>query len=154
MASFTDRKQLAWSIDLDVAAVRRVKSTLGVDLLAVAEAESTLLARLYTDPIFLVDLLYVLVQEQAQARGISDEDFGAGLGGESIDQAAEALLQAITDFFPRRQREVLQALLAKVDEGMERVVVRIRERVATPQLTAAIDREIDRLLPPLPASGT
>ena len=62
----------------------------------------------------LVDLLWVLVQPQAEAQNVSDEEFGRSLAGDAIDRATKAFLDALVAFFPAQKRRLLEHALAKL----------------------------------------
>jgi hypothetical protein len=114
LPSFADSRGERWTVDVNVAAIKQAKKALEFDLLdAIGKPEQ--FQRLYTDPLLLCDLLYCLCQEQAQERGISDEQFGARLAGESIERATDALVAGIADFFPNgRQRQLLKREAARL----------------------------------------
>ncbi|NJN36803.1 MAG: hypothetical protein HC794_06780 [Nitrospiraceae bacterium] len=82
--------------------------------------EGKLLERLVTDPVLLCDILFALVQPEAQAKNITDEDFGKSLGGDVLDHATSALLEELVDFFPSARRTVFRKALVKLKrlEGM------------------------------------
>ncbi len=58
------------------------------------------LGKLVSDPVRLADVLYCLVKDEADARQVSDEDFGRALAGDAITAAAEAFVEELIDFFP------------------------------------------------------
>ena len=95
---------------VDVNAVKRVKSALQVDI---TDLES--LAKVDSDPCLLVDVIYCVVRPECEARGVTDEQFGAAIGsGDVLKDASEKLIEAITDFFPDPQkRKILRAIVAK-----------------------------------------
>ncbi len=99
MKTFKDATGKDWEVVIHVAALKRVRDLAGVDLMDVAGGD--LLERLIDDPVLLVNVLYVLVKPQADARTISDEQFGAALVGGALDAAADALIRELLDFFPR-----------------------------------------------------
>src|SRR5690606_36486963 len=98
MRTFKDSEGREWAIAINVATARRVKDLAGVDLLSASDGK--LLHELADDPMLLANVLWAIVQPQAQSREVSDEQFGQALGGESIDKATTALLQELVDFFP------------------------------------------------------
>ena len=117
MKSFTDAQGRAWTVVVNVSAVKRVRDLLDVDLIDVAGGE--LLSRLADDPCLLVDVLYVLCKAEADAKGVSDEDFGKGMVGGVLDEAASALMKELLDFFPSAQRARALGKLLKVMEAQD-----------------------------------
>ena len=120
MKPFTDSAGRTWEVTVNVGAVRRVRDILGVDLMDVAGGD--LLDRLADDPVLLVDVLYVLVKPQADAKGISDEDFGRGMVGGALDEAASALMKELLDFFPSAQRARALGKMARKIEAQQAAV--------------------------------
>lgn len=113
MRSFTDSAGRAWDVVINVAAVKRVRGLLGVDLNGLITDGARPLAALLDDPCKLVDVLYVLCREQAEAAGVTDEQFGAAMGGDSLAHAADAFLEELIDFFrDPRARASLRRLIA------------------------------------------
>jgi len=115
MKTFNDSQGRMWSVVINVSAVKRVRDLLDVDLLDVANGE--LLSRLADDPCILVDVLFVLCKPEADAKSITDEDFGRGMVGGVLDEAASALMKELLDFFPSAQRaKALGKLVRKAAE--------------------------------------
>ena len=118
MHTFNDTLGRTWTVTINVDAIRRVRALLDVNLLDAIEGK--LLERLVTDPVLLCDILFALVQPEAQAKNITDEDFGKALGGDVLDHASSALLEELVDFFPSARRTVFRKALVKLKrlEGM------------------------------------
>lgn len=111
MHTFTDNSGRQWDVAVDVTTLRRIHDLLGVDLGAMTWG--ALVERL-GDPVFLVDLIYVVCKPQADEMRVSDEGFGRGLGGDAVDRATQALLQAFTGFFPAAKRRVLLSAIERI----------------------------------------
>ena len=120
MKPFTDASGRTWELTVVVSAVNRVRDLLGVDLMDVAGGD--LLERLADDPVLLVDVLYVLVKPQADAKGASDEDFGRGMVGGVLDDAASALMKELLGFFPSAQRARALGKMARKIEAQQAAV--------------------------------
>lgn len=116
MATFTDKKKREWVLDLDVHLVEQIETRTEVRVDHLIANKWAGLESLFGDPIKFVRLLWVMVEEQAAAKAITPEDFGRGLGGDSLEDAGNAFVKALADFSPRQQRAVLTALLAKGKE--------------------------------------
>jgi len=127
MKTFNDSQGRTWSVVINVGAIKRVRDLLGVDLLDVANGE--LLSRLADDPCALVDVLYVLCKPEADAKGVTDEDFGRGMVGGVLDEAASALLKELLDFFPSAQRARALGKLVKVMEAQDAAVKAAAEAI-------------------------
>ena len=125
MKTFTDNADRTWTVSINVNTIKRVRDVLGIDLLSIAGGgeengkDPPLLYRLSDDPVLLVNVLYVVCEPQCTKLGVSDEDFGASLGGDSIETAVNALLDGLIDFFPSGRRRLLATALAKTRELQE-----------------------------------
>ena len=91
MRAFTDNAGRSWSLAVNVDAIKRVKSLLGVNLMDAVEG--TLLEKLVSDPVLLCDVIYAVCKPQADAQGVRDEDFGRAMAGDAIDLATTAMLE-------------------------------------------------------------
>ncbi len=92
MPKFSDKRKRDWTINVNAANIRNVREALGVDL-----GERASFKRLARDPSLLCNVLYVLCEDQAKGRGISEVDFGRLLAVSNvIDRATKALLKAAT----------------------------------------------------------
>ena len=128
MHSFRDTAGRTWTVAIHVAAVKRVRSLVAVDLYKLVDDGFQPLANLLGDPVQLVDVLYCLCQDEATSRGLSDEDFGRALAGDAITQAAEAFVEELIDFFPDAR---IRATLRKVQTTGQRVRDRLLDHVET-----------------------
>ena len=114
MRQFTDTKERVWDVELNVRQMKRVRDVLGIDLVNVIQAgkdgavATDTLDRVATDPILLVDILWGLCEGQAKAAGVTDDDFGSSLAGDSISDATRAFLDELVDFFPGARRLYLR----------------------------------------------
>ena len=110
MRSFKDNKGRTWEISLNVLQMKRIRARLGVDLVNVITLDKDgavkvdLVDRIANDPCLLVDILWVLVEDQAKKAGVSDAEFGEALAGE----ATKAFLDELVDFFPAPRRLFLK----------------------------------------------
>ena len=121
MHLFKDTVGREWEVTINVTSMKKVRSLLSVDLYRLAEDGFRLLHGLLDDPCLFVDVLFVLCREQAEKRGVSDEDFGRGLCGSPLEKATDAFLEEFVDFFPESKQRPLREAMAKmraVDEKL------------------------------------
>ena len=117
MKTFRDNKRRVWTLEVNVAAIKRVRGLCKVDLNSIVEVDSEnrptarLLEQLSSDPVLLVDVLYAICKPDADKQGVTDEEFGEAMAGDAIEQATEALLDEIVDFFPSAKRQVMRKIL-------------------------------------------
>lgn len=143
MAQFTDAKKRLWSIEINVAAVKRVRSLTGMDLLSVFGGD--LLEKLYGDPVALCDVLYALCKPQADSQSVTDEQFGEGLAGQSIAHATRALLDELVNFSrsPKEQenlRAVLETMERKIDAAIDLASIKIKSGEVERAMDLALEK--------------
>ena len=144
MQSFTDRHQRKWHIEINVALAKKVRALLGVDLYRLVENDFAKLQELLRDPITLVDVIYVLCKEQADALKLTDEQFGAGLAGETVTNAADAFLEAFINFSQdQRMGRLLRSRKAKGTAAVDILLTEAEQKLErlTPEWMAQELRE-------------
>ncbi len=151
MKTFADSANRTWTIAINVDAIKRVKSLVEVDLLEVVNGK--LIDRLVSDPILLCDVLFCLCKPEADAKSVSDADFGRSMAGDVIDLATTAFLEELVDFFPSRRRPVLQKALSRIKALESKVLAAAGLRMDSPEIDRAIeaamkksDQEFDTML--------
>ncbi len=142
MPTFKDDEGRDWRVRVDVTTIRNVreiKTADGeiIDLGSLARVADTFI-KFADDPCLLANVLFVLCEEQAKEREVSDEDFGRLLAGDVIEHAATALEEAVTDFFPQQKRSLLQRLRKKVDQVEAAGINLVSEKLESPELEAQI----------------
>ncbi len=100
MKTFTDNAGRTWTIAINVEAIKRVRGLLNVDLLEIVDGK--LIERLIRDPVLLCDIVYAVCKPEADAKNVSDENFGRAMAGDAIEHATKALLEELVGFSPAR----------------------------------------------------
>ncbi|MGC1272619.1 MAG: hypothetical protein WBC44_02840 [Planctomycetaceae bacterium] len=148
MHTFTDTAGRAWSVVINVDAIRRVRARLDVNLLDAIEGR--LLERLVGDPVLLCDVLFVLVEPEAIAKQVTDEEFGRSLGGDVLEAATTALLEELVDFFPSGRRAVFRKALDKLQALEQMALATANERLDSDEL----ERQMAAALASTPGSSS
>lgn len=153
MAQFRDSTGREWVLSITYGASRALKAQAGCDLAAVANDGERLAAVLFGDPDQLVRVLWVLIREQAGAAGVAEGQFFDALSPEAMDGAADALMEAIADFFHRRRagavKSHLPAMRRRIDEThAAAVAAAAREASSTSPATAADSPASPASIPP------
>ena len=116
MKIFKDIKNESWELTITVATIKKIRDLLNADLLDI----QTTLPRLLADPIFLVDVLYCLCKPQADAKNISDEQFGEGMAGDCLGFAKKSLIEELKSFFPSpEERQAVDRVIIKGHEMLD-----------------------------------
>lgn len=150
MKTFTDNTGRTWTLVVNVATIKRVRALCGVDLNSIVEVEdgkpsAKLLERLSGDPVLLVDVLYAVCRPECEQKGVSDEDFGAAMAGDAVEQATDALLDEIVDFFPAAKRKAFQRILSASRRFGEAARRRLEATLADGRFEDALASELERL---------
>ncbi len=114
MRSFSDNAGRTWIVAINVATVKRVRGLLKIDIYKLVDDGFKALGALVGDPVQLADVLFCICKDEADAKQISDEDFGRALAGDAITLAADAFLEELIDFFPEaKARGSLRKIVAE-----------------------------------------
>ena len=139
MRIFKDTKNESWELCINVAAIKKLRDLLNVDLLDIQATTPRLLG----DPIFLVDVLYCLCKTQADAKNISDEQFGEGMAGDCLGFAKSSLIEELKNFFPSPEER--QAVDRVIRKGNEMIDLLRKKGLAKVEETD-LEEETDKIL--------
>ena len=141
MHSFQDRSGRSWSLEATYASYARVKAQTGVSLFDLATEERKSLEQL-ADPFTLGQVIWSMVEPQAEGRGITPEAFYAEFDGKTLEAAYNSLLDEMVFFCPTRVQKILTVAVRKVREVDQAAEKMVEERM--PAIEAAIDDELAR----------
>jgi len=147
MGKFVDAESRSWEPEVNVVTIGRVRKALNINLLELLLPENTLAERL-TDPCLLVDILYLLCEDQADKLNLDDVAFGKAMTPDGIEDAWAAVLEGVVLFSPRGLRPAHQKVLEKARKYQAAAAQKIKSLVAGPEFEGMLDREIDRRLNP------
>ena len=142
MRHFTDTKERSWSIDVNVDSIEQVKRDTQFDLLTLASGETESLARLQNDEMLLVKIIYSLVEDQVKKAELTEREFFAGIAGDVFDDASEALLEGLIDFFPKHRRTLLRAAVEKVSLAQDTAIEKVLDSGV---IDKAVETELRKL---------
>lgn len=147
MQTFKDSEGRSWNLAVNVAAIKRVRDLVKVNLYAVGDPGSTVLADLSGDPVLLVDVLYCLCKPQADAQNVTDAQFGEAMGGNAVDDATQALLEEVSDFFPKARRAVMRKILTTARALEEKAATAVVAKLDADLASGKLEKDIG-LTPP------
>ena len=149
MRTFKDNQGREWTVEITVAAIKRVRGLAGVDLMEVLEGSNGLIEKLVRDPVLLCDVIYAACKPQADERQITDEAFGASMAGDAIEHATAALLEELVDFCPSpRDRANLGRVLKATREVMDKARDVVERRIDELIDGGALERAVLEAVPP------
>lgn len=151
MRTFKDNAGRQWLVEINVAALKRVRGLAGTDLMQVIEG--TLIEKLIRDPVLLCDVVYAICKPEADTRTppVSDEEFGRAMAGDAIEAATTAVLEELVGFCPSPRD---RANLGRVLQATKKVMERARDLVEKRLDSGELDRLADRLLATAGVSST
>ena len=153
MRQFKDNAGRTWTVDINVATLKRVRGLTGVDLMQVIEG--TLIEKLIRDPVLLCDVVYAICKPEADARNVSDEEFGKAMAGDAIEAATTAVLEELVGFCPSpRDRANLGRVLQATNRVMDKARDLTEKRIETLTSESELDKLVSRMVPPIPEPPT
>lgn len=123
MRLFQDNLGREWKIELNITTLNildeRVKAYIDKDF-DIYDAGSVM--EKMKNLRFAANLLFLSCKDSADDRGISDEDFGRALAGESMRNVMDAFVEEYINFFPDPTvQETLRTVVSKESEGRKRL---------------------------------
>ncbi|NUQ51370.1 MAG: hypothetical protein HUU19_01580 [Phycisphaerales bacterium] len=149
MRQFKDNAGRTWTVEINIATLKRVRGLAGVDLMQVIEG--TLIEKFIRDPVLLCDVVYAICKPEADTATVSDEDFGRAMAGDAIEAATSAVLEELVAFCPSPRD---RANLGRVLQATRNVLDKARDVVEKRLESGELDRLADRLLQNAGASST
>lgn len=139
MRKFIDLFGREWVFEVNVGSVMQVKQQNDLLLPSLFDDELKPMTTFLKDVIKVVDVMWTLVEPQAKfmkwkrpvqtengqtledAIGVSPIEFAQGLAGDTLEQATEALLRSVGDFFssPEQREGALGILELMIKTGRE-----------------------------------
>ena len=121
--NFTDTNGKQWFPKLTLFEAARIKRNLEINIEDFEDIQ-----RMVQDPFLLCETLFIVCETEANRLGISQEVFGRSLAGDSIREAREALLYAVSDFFEdKRKRTAFIEVIESLNEEGEATLSLIAE---------------------------
>jgi hypothetical protein len=153
MRQFKDNAGRTWTVDINVATLKRVRGLTGVDLMQVIEG--TLIEKFIRDPVLLCDVVYAVCKPEADSAKVSDEEFGKAMAGDAIEAATGAVLDELISFCPSpRDRANLGRVLQATNRVMEKARDVTEKRIETLTSEGELDKLVTRLLETSGSSST
>ncbi len=132
MALFTDNKDREWEVNIDAPMIMKIRADCDPNFLLNDDEKENTYYRLQQDPVLLCRVIFLLCVKERESRSVSMEDFYLNVIGNVIDSAAEAMLQAILAFIPRRTRTVLEVFAAQ-DKLRQKAIEKAAAKINSPE---------------------
>jgi len=141
MRAFKDKAGREWRIEANFGSYARVKSSTGVKLYDIATESRESLVQL-ADAFTLGSVVWAMIEPQAEASGVTPEQFYEAVDGQVLNDAYSALIDEMIFFCPTRQRKVLEMAVAKVRAADAKADKLVDESLS--EFEQEIDRVIDQ----------
>lgn len=148
MEVIKDNTGQQWELHMRLSHARVIESQTGVAVLSPETAEDTIVA-LVMNPTRMIDVLWLLVRQQVQDAGLTREEFEDRFDGKSWHAAEEALSREIVNFiqsFDPVRAKLWTSILRKAKQVSELQVAKIEAILDSPEMTTAIETEMDRVV--------
>ena len=142
--TFTDTAGRVWCLSIGTDTIKRVRSLLSVDLMEFVDG--TLMGKLMADVVLFVDVLYAVCKPEADARAITDEQFGQSMSGDVLVAAEEALAEGLFCISHPSRRPAARKAWEKCKALRQRACELATLRMDDPRIDEAIERELNRPL--------
>ena len=147
MAQFVDKNGTDWQVNINGLLITRIRENCDEEFLLGDAPEHNTAMRVKKDPVILCVVIYILCTRERELRGINIEDFYALLDGDTIQNAAEALLEAIVNFTPPERRIILETCLRKgkmiEKKAMEIALRKVNDPSLEEKLLKKVNERID-----------
>jgi hypothetical protein len=144
MPTFRDSLDRPWTIEITFLEVKKLRAELQLDVLAMFEQDSNLFERLSRDTILLVDVVSVLLSDQIRAKEMDEREFAKGLLGDGLQNATNALVEALLAFSPPLKRGMLKAVWEQQQKLETAVASKVIE--TAPRIVEKAEKECDQKL--------
>ena len=138
MKTFTDTEGRLWNVKGSLGAFERVKTGTGVDMLDLPTTQQCL--REISDVFRLGKVLYCMCEDQANARGLTPEQFADAFNADTLYEASNALLEEVIFFCRKDIRPMMQMAMDKAKQAETRAIEKLKER------TAAMGDDLDEAM--------
>ncbi len=148
---FKDSLDRNWNLVIDYESILRLRSgSLAIDLLDVAAENNSLLQRLASDDILLVATIYALLEPEIKNRGLSEKEFAAGLTGNGLENALDALIEGIANFSRPQRGAMLRKVWSKLKSSESLLSRQASEMLDNPEIdqrmSSALKNRLDQAL--------
>lgn len=150
MGIFKDKTGKQWEFHISVGSIKRCMELAKVSPLDIFKPDSDLLTVLATDPPLLANVLYACCKPEADAAGVTDEQFGELLTADSLDEGWEALKEEALGFSQKSKRPLLKKALDKTKEveqaGVELAIAKMDDPALMASIRAKMETDLNAAL--------
>lgn len=146
MKTFRTTDGVEWEIRVNVLTIKRVEEETGIRLTAIVDDEA-MRTKLFSDDLRFAEVVLSVIRPQLEKADKPDAAFFEAIDGTVIEQAAEALLAEIVDFFQEPRKGLLKKWLARHREAVAKVQSESAAAVAASIETIDVEAMIRSQIP-------
>jgi len=120
MRTFKTKDGAEWTVDVTVGTVKRCLDETGLKLTDLFATDRQVQG-FFSDDVQFCLVLAAVIRPQLEAAGKTTEDFLSVIDGTCIEQAVEALIGEVADFFQEPRKGLLKRMLAKYQAAHAKV---------------------------------
>lgn len=140
MASFKDLGGNEWIVSFNIGNCRRLLELTKLDFANAHDGKAV--SEIQANDSKMVQVLWLLIEEQAKAKGIDEDAFWQKLDGNVLEEAQNAIEEAVLGFTRPERRAALKAILDKKREAIDKAM-----NLAVAKVQAVnIDQELEKQL--------
>lgn len=143
MRKVTDVKKRVWEIQITVGTIKRIRDEFDINIYKIADGK--LFAILSDDLETLVNIFFLICEDQAKEADVSDIEFGKGFTGDIIAEFTNVFLEELVDFFPPLKRPALKKILAKKAEVESRTGEKLIKKVDEIDSEKVVDTAMENM---------
>jgi hypothetical protein len=102
----------------------------------------------------MVKILWSVVRPDAERRQVTADEFTDALGGDVLEAAQAAMLEALADFFPSQRRSLLRALVQRTREAEQAAGDLAAEKLRQMDMPGLVRSAFDRQTSTAPSTST
>ena len=138
--TFTDSLNRNWEIGLTLGDCRTIRTATKIELGDASKVGD--LANLVNAPEKLGEVLWLLSKEQAEAMGVTQDEFNRGLDGDALQAGWKAIVEAFIAFCPSSVRDTVRNAFLQVENTMELASKAIEKSLKDPSFTEELNSRI------------
>lgn len=147
MATFKDLGGNEWIIGFNIGNCRRLLELTRLDFANAHDGKAV--SEIQADDSKMVQVLWLLVEEQAKLKGIDEDAFWQKLDGNVLEEAQNAIEEAVLGFTRPERRAALKAILDKKREAMAKAmglaIAKVQAVEMDQKIEAAIEKQLSQL---------
>ena len=145
MPSYKDLNGKSWTVQISAQDIITLKKTLDIDLMKSLNDEGKTLYGITEDVEKLVNVLHLLCADQAEKAGVSATEFARGLGGDTLENATKAFIDAFIEFLPPQKRAFVKMAEEKREEWEAKALESAKMLVNNPEIEKMMEAELTQI---------